>query len=338
MSLRNLPETVKSIKFANPCIMKHLLFVMSIAFLAPSCHRESPYREASPTTLTIFHAGSLSVPFRALADSFSAQNPDVRFRMEAAGSLETIRKITELGKQADIVASADERLIQEYLIPDHASWSLAFAGNEMVIAQGHHSKRSDEISVDNWSEVLLEPGIAIGRSNPDLDPCGYRTVLLLQLAEKYYDKPGLTQEVLEVSTMNVRPKETDLIALLQTGHLDFIFTYRSIAVQHNLNYVALPDEINLSDPAFDMSYKQATTQIKGRKPGDLATVSGEAVIYGLTIPNNAPNKIIAERFVAFILSKSGQNILALNGHRIISGLQFQAKSEVPEIIRKQLIP
>jgi molybdate/tungstate transport system substrate-binding protein len=134
----------------------------------------------------------------------------------------------------------------------------------------------------------------------------------------------------------VRPKETDLIALLQTGHLDFLFIYSSIAVQHKLNYILLPDEINLSNHKFDAGYNQATTQIRGRKPHELNIVSGEAIIYGLTIPNDAPNKTVAARFVAFILSKPGQEILSRFGHRKLEKIQVEAEDLVPEIIRRQL--
>lgn len=319
-------------------MVKRMLMVMSMAVAALSCRHVSPRMESSSTTLTVLHAGSLSVPLKALADSFAAQNPGILFRMEAAGSLETIRKLTELGKQADIVASADERLISEYLIPEFASWSLPFAGNEMVVAYAKHSRGRNEINSENWTEMLKDPDIAIGRSNPDLDPCGYRTILLLQLAEEHYGKTGLADKVLAASSMNVRPKETDLIALLQTGHLDYIFTYRSIAVQHKLDFITLPDEVNLSNPDFAENYRRAITQIRGRKPGELFEIEGEAIVYGLTIPNDAPNKSIAARFAAFIASRKGQEILLAHGHRSLSGIVTSGVEEVPEIIRKQLMP
>ncbi len=319
-------------------MVKRILIVVSMAVVALSCRHASSRIETSSATLTVLHAGSLSVPLKALADSFAAQNPGIRFRMEAAGSLETIRKITELGKQADIMASADERLIREYLIPDFASWSLPFAGNEMVVAFAKHSRGRNEINSYNWTDKLKNPDFAIGRSNPDLDPCGYRTFLLLQLAEEHYGKAGLADKVLAASSMNVRAKETDLIALLQTGHLDYIFTYRSIAVQHKLDFVTLPDEINLSNPDFAQNYNRAITQIRGRNPGELSEIEGETIVYGLTIPNNAPNKSLAARFVAFIVSRKGQEILLAHGHRSLNGIEHSGVEEVPEIIRKQLMP
>jgi tetratricopeptide (TPR) repeat protein len=35
-------------------------------------------------------------------------------------------------------------------------------------------------------EILQKPDVVWGHSSPDLDPCGYRTLMVLQLAEKYY--------------------------------------------------------------------------------------------------------------------------------------------------------
>ena len=317
--------------------MRTEIIIIALTVVMASCSSASKRSEADHNTLTVFHAGSLSVPLKVLADSFAAQHRDVRFRMEAAGSLETIRKITELGKQADIVASADCRLIDEMLIPDRAGWSLPFAGNEMVIVYGNHSKMRQEISSSNWHSVMQSGNLAIGRSNPDLDPCGYRTVLLLKLAEKYYGQPGLADHVLKASQLNIRPKETDLIALLQTGHLDYIFIYRSIAVQHGLDYLVLPDEINLSNPDFEPFYAQVSTSVKGRKPGEQITITGEAITYGITVLSDAPNKVMAERFIAFMMSSTGKNILLNLGHRTLESGHLPIETRLPDIILEQMM-
>lgn len=296
--------------------MHKIILLAFLLVVGSSCNHPRNKDSDQQTWLTVFHAGSLAVPFKVLADSFTKHNPEVRFRMEAAGSLETVRKITELSKQADIVALSDNGLIEKMLVPLHAQGSLPFAGNEMVIAYSGHSRKREYITAGNWPEVLTKHGIAVGRSNPDLDPCGYRTVLLLQLAETYYHRPGLAENLLRHSQANLRPKESDLIALLQTGHLDYIFIYSSMAVQHNLDFIRLPDEINLSKQSFDHLYSKASTKVMGQKKGEWINITGEAITYGLTIPYKAPNAKQAERFVTFITSQEGKKILMDLGHTV----------------------
>ncbi len=75
--------------------------------------------------------------------------------MEAAGSVDCARKITELGRSCDILASADYQVIEKLLIPEHAYMNQPFAVNSMVIAFTDRSCRADEIHSGNWSEILL---------------------------------------------------------------------------------------------------------------------------------------------------------------------------------------
>src|SRR5664280_858850 len=64
------------------------------------------------TVLKVFHAGSLGEPFQELEAEFEAQHPGVDVQREAAGSAQSIKKITEIGKQADIIASENYAQIQ----------------------------------------------------------------------------------------------------------------------------------------------------------------------------------------------------------------------------------
>ncbi len=273
----------------------------------------SPTPSAAPETggkLIIFHAGSLTVPVERLSAAFQTHHPDVTFETEAAGSRTTARKVSELGREADIVMSADYTVIDNLLIPDFASWNIRFARNEMVIAYTDHSRYADEINGDNWYEILTREGVIYGHSDPEADPCGYRTLLVWQLAEEHYDAPGLYQKLqAHCPPENVRPKETDLIALLQSGDMDYAFEYRSVAVQHGLKFVTLPDEINLSRVEFADFYGRAQVELSGAEPGQTITMKGKPIVYGITIPHNAPFPDLAAQFVAFLLGPEGQRIM-----------------------------
>ena len=267
----------------------------------------SSFNLISKTELTgeliIFHAGSLSIPIKQIAEAFKKENPNVNIISEAAGSVECARKISELNKPCDIMASADYAVIDKILIPKFADWNIKFASNEMAIVYTNKSRRSNEITNKNWYKIMLDDKISIGRADPNSDPCGYRSVLVSKLAEKYYKVNGLSEKLLKKDENNIRPKETDLLALLESNTIDYIFIYRSIAEQHKLKYIILPDEINLKNSAFSDLYASVSVEINGKKPGEKITQKGEPMVYGITIPNNAPNKTVAIAFVKFLLTK-----------------------------------
>jgi len=217
------------------------------------------------------------------------------------------------------VASADYTVIDALLIPEHADWNIRFASNEMVIAFREDSQGADLIDKDNWIEILMREDVAFGRSAPNLDPAGYRTVLTATLAEKFYGRPGLAEKMLAKDTKYVRSMSADLLALLEVGELDYVFTYRSVAEQHKLAFVTLPDEINFSKPELSELYRTASIRLTGKQRGTFITKVGEPIVYGVTIPKNAPNPKLAADFLAFMLdSDKGGEILRRNGHARVS--------------------
>jgi len=264
--------------------------------------------------LTIFHAGSLTVPMKAMTEAFHARHPGVTFETEASGSRAAARKISELGRAADVMMSADYTVIDNLLIPDFADWNIRFARNMMVIAYTDQSKYGDEINADNWYDILTRDGVVYGHADPNADPCGYRTPMVWQLAEKYYNIPGLFQKLDDhCPPENVRPKAVELIALLQSGDMDYAFEYRSVAVQHGLKFVELPDEINLSQVEQADFYQQAQVEVSGKEPGTTITQTGKPIVYGVTIPKNAPSPDLAVEFVEFLLGPDGQAIMEAQG-------------------------
>ncbi len=283
------------------------LFV--VIFLLISCDNSK-----HDNNLIIFHAGSLSVPFKEIADNFNKEYPDINVVMEAAGSRTCARKISDLHRECDIMASADYKVIDNLLIPKFASWNIKFAGNEMAIVYHDKSRGSDSINSNNWYNILLQDDVVYGRSNPNSDPCGYRTILVAELTEKYYNDNGLKNRLLDKNSNYIRPKEVDLLSMLESNVIDYIFLYRSVAEQHGLKYIVLPDSINLGNPKLTKFYQTASVEISGKKPGEKITKKGEPMVYGVTILNDAPNKKAALKFVEFLLSKNkGMAILEKNG-------------------------
>lgn len=269
--------------------------------------------------LIIFHAGSLAIPFKEMSIAFEKKYPGVKIYREAAGSRTCARKITDLKKPCDVMASADYTVIENLLLPDYAEWNISFATNEMAIMHRENSKYAKEINGTNWHEILFRKGVEYGHSDPNCDPCGYRSQLVWQLAEKYYQVPGLYKKLRDkCPPRNVRPKETDLIALLEAGEIDYLFIYRSVCEQHQMPFVVLPDEINLKSAAHEAFYKQASIKISGKRPGEFIKKTGKPMVYGITVPKDAPNKETAIAFVAFVVGPDGQAIMRRNGQPPVS--------------------
>jgi molybdate/tungstate transport system substrate-binding protein len=316
---------------------KFILFALFSTFLI-SCNqnkKEETQANGLSGDLIIFHAGSLSVPFKEISTAFKKENPGVNILLEAAGSRTCARKITDMKKDCDIMASADYTVIDQLLIPDYASWNIKFASNEMTLVFTEKSKYSDRINSENWFEVLLKEDVAYGRSDPDSDPCGYRTVLTMKLAEEYYKKTGIADELMEKDKRYIRPKETDLLGLLESGNLDYIFLYRSVAKQHGLKFLLLADEVNLKNPTFTSLYNSVNVEISGKKPGEKIIKQGEPMVYGITIINDALNKEVALKFVKFLLEKeNGMKIMEENGQPSIVPEKCETHNSVPEELRE----
>lgn len=294
------------------------------------------------TVMNIFHAGSLSVPFERFEEEFEAEHPSVDVRRQAYGSAMAIRQVTELSKAADVVASADYRLIDEMMIasePQWAEWNLMFARNSICVTLSPAA--AAEIDSENWLAELANPDRRIAMSNPNHDPCGYRALTTLFFAQEdlgadaLFDNLILANSNIEIErtggrvllkvpteldvtgNLVVRPKETDLIPLLEAGAVDILFIYRSVALQHDLAFVELPDEINLCDPGREAAYNRVALSLNADSP-EPVLVSAGAIVYGITVPVNAPNPALAREFVELVISAEGARILDECGQESIS--------------------
>ena len=310
-----------------------IIFLITNLFLLSDSFSQSP---AEQKELIVFHAGSLSVPIKQIAQEYEKRYPGTKIFLESAGSLVCARKVTELKKPCDIIASSDYFVINELLIPDYASWSIKFATNEIVIAYLEKSKYSKEINSDNWMDILQRKDVVYSRSDPDSDPCGYRTLFTFMLAEKHYKKPGLAEKMSSKDKDYIRPKEVDLVALLESDAIDYMFQYKSVAIQHRLKYIELPKEINLSDPSKNDIYSSVSTDVAGSKPGIKMKVTGDYINYSITVLDNAPQKEEAVNFLEFLLGREGMEIFKSNGQEPLVPFSTEQPDKLPLQLLKYL--
>ena len=300
---------------------------------------------ASREKLKIFHAGSLILPFEELEKEFETAYPGVDIQREPSGSVEAVRKIIDVDKRADVLASADYSLIPDMMMPEYADWYIRFAKNEMVLAYTQKSRHADEITADNWYEILREPSVRFAFSNPNLDPCGYRTPMVFKLAEIHYNATifDLISDYTEIridetdgtysisvpehikprGKVTVRAKSVDLVTLLKAGEIDYAFEYMSVAVQRGLDFVNLPPQIDLSDVVYADLYKKVELIDASGK-----TRTGKPIVYGITVPENAINRELGIEFVKLLISEKGQDIFKRYGQPPI--IPPEASGNLPE--------
>jgi molybdate/tungstate transport system substrate-binding protein len=253
-------------------------------------------------TLLIFVAASLTKPIQPVLDSFAARTGTVVQR-ESGASLEHVRKITELGRIPDVLLLADDEVFEQLLIPKYASWHAQFARNRLVVAYTPRSKHANEITRENWTQIVRRPDVQVGRTDPNLAPVGYRTLILFKLAERFYKQPGLASLLLTAAPQrNIRPNAAELAALLAAGELDYIYDYESVAESNGFRFIALPDAIDLGDPKRAADYAADSVTVRGSSRGSTVTFKGQPILYGLSIPKSAPHRVTAERFLAYLTS------------------------------------
>jgi molybdate/tungstate transport system substrate-binding protein len=310
--------------------------------------------------LKVFCAGSLTLPFEDIEAQFEADNPNVDVQLEPGGSVTRVQKITELGEECDVLASADYSLIPSMMMTtesNYADWYIIFAVNRMTLAYTDNSKYADEITADNWYEILRRSDVKWGFSDPNLDPCGYRSPMVIQLAEYEYGDDMIFEDLIEatcditvseyagVYTINsnmtdlnpntdrlmIREKSVDLVTFVQEGGLDYAFEYSSVAKQHGLKYLELPVTIDLSSADYANLYKT----VKVEKT--TTTSTGKPIVYGLTIPNNSPNPTLAAEFVEYIINESGQTVFNNNGQPSVVPALADDVSKVPQSLQSYVV-
>lgn len=254
-------------------------------------------------------ADALAMSFARMVEVFERENPDVEVRLNVEGSVMLLRM--HLLHPSDVVAFADHRLIEEVLRPDDADWLAKFATTEIVIASSQASRFVSEITTENWPEILLRPGVIVGHPDPATDSCGYYTRLAWKLASRHHAArfPDLFEKLVEKSSAKYqRPDALGVMALVETRSVDYAFLYRCHAVDHHLPYVRLSDQANLGEPSLAATYAEASVDVPDFK-GKVVPMQGHPIFFGITISKRSRKPELAERFVGFVLSSRGHEML-----------------------------
>jgi molybdate/tungstate transport system substrate-binding protein len=252
-------------------------------------------------SVSVLYAGSLvSVMEQAIGPAFTKQT-GIGFQGHTGGSNGLAAQIKAGSLHGDVFISADPRVNADLTggaNGDRVKWYVTFAESPLVHGISPSSRFADGAKGKPWSEVLMQPGVKIGRTDPAKDPKGALTVELLKKA----DKP-VAKSVLEHSA--VLPEEA-LVKKVQTGELDVGFFYSVETTDAGLTIIDLP--LGISPKA----------------------------IYTLTILQNAPNPDGAQQFVSFLLGSKATALLKEHGLALTRPQLTGPDTSVPQAIRSLL--
>lgn len=188
--------------------------------------------------------------------------------------------------QGDLFISASaakDALLQGSGNGNWVSWYATFASSSLVLGYNPAGKFAAELKSKPWYQVITEPGILVGRTDPATDPKGVLTVKALDGAAATEGQPLLKS--IATSTSNVFPEDT-LVGRLQAGQLDAGFFYAAEAKAAKIPTVPLT--------GLDL---KAT--------------------YTITVLNDAPDVAGAEAFITYLLGPAAKGPLTADGFNLV---------------------
>mgnify|MGYP006280822027 CR=1 FL=1 len=309
-------------------------FALLACAASPEVSKGSKATVEKAKKLIVLHDSNLSRSFHRLARSFEGSHDDVEVSLESSAGVLVARKVADLSRRVDIVAVSDYRMIQELLMPKNCEWYVCFAYDTLVLAYTQRSRHQSRLSKNNWFRTLARKDVSLGMAAASTDPCGYRSQLLLKLADEYYRcringlsiEEALTSPAKEPVT---RPSVMDLLPLLQSGSIDYLFTYRSLAEQQGMKYLELNKLINLGSPHLSHYYRRVSLELdlsaqtsqaaKTAKTKKETSIQGEPIVYAFAILRNPRNEEIARLFADYLLGPEGEALLGKSHQRVIRG-------------------
>lgn len=284
--------------------------------------------------MTIFHAGSLEPPM-SMAEKPFEQKYNIDVDREAKGSVGSTKKITEQGRSVDVLGVADFRLIRDLMMPKFADWYGVFATNAMTVIYTDDSKYADEFGPNTWWDILSRDDVKMAHSDPAVDPNGYRSVMSMRLGANKLDGNRLynqsTAKALQQNADVGAGTETELIAQVKAGALDYAWEYQSAGATHDVQTVDLQPHVDLSKAT--QKYANHYAKVSVSAGGN--TFTGAPIAYGMTVPSVAKNPEAGAAWVEYFATKPGRQILEKAGFVPIEPIVVPTATEsaVPERVK-----
>ena len=271
---------------------------------------------ADSLVLRVAYAGSMGVVMDGAAGPAFAHEHNATYQGTGQGSYALAHLLAAHQIQADVFVTITPGPMQVLKQVGMVTQAVPVASTQMVISYSPHSRFAADFAAaaqgkKNWYEVLSEPGLRLGRTDPSIDPQGANVLLTLQLAGDYYHHPDLLQKIAGASQNPAQIfTEPSLMSRLEAGQIDAAISYLSAAQSHHLPTITLPDEINLGDPALQASwYDRASVALPNGK-----TLKVQPLVFYAAVLGNAQQPQLGRDFVAFLQSAQGQALFREHGY------------------------
>jgi molybdate/tungstate transport system substrate-binding protein len=286
--------------------------------------------------VSVMYAGSLvKIMQQVVAPSFHNQT-GYNFIGEGKGSVQLSNLILDGFRRPDVFISADTLPIEKIINhnPPLAQWLVKFASAELVIAYNPNSPFVTDLEKAAkgeipWYKVLEEKGFKFRRTDPELDPKGYYTVITAKLANIYYNDSTIKNKILgsDRNPEQVFPEEV-LRSILDTGQIDAIVAYKHEAVSRGIPYITLAPQINLGDSKYSNFYNQASYILHSNQ-----TIIGNPIFFSYTIPVTVRNTDGAIALANYLISIQGKILLSQAGLNPIKAVVQGDLNSLPLAIR-----
>ena len=161
-----------------------------------------PLRATAATPLDVAYAGSMGSMMEGPIKEAAAQALGIEMHGRALGSDALAALIVGGSVPVDVFMPVTPRPMNAVLKAGKATIGIPIARTEMVIAYAPKGQFAQQFAdavagkpgAMPWWQILEQPGLRFGRTDPVADPQGRNIIFTLQLAEAYYKQPGLATE------------------------------------------------------------------------------------------------------------------------------------------------
>lgn len=267
-------------------------------------------RAQGRTPLDLAYAGSMGSMMEGPVKDAVAKTLGIDMHGRAQGSDALAQLIVGGSIPVDVFVPVTPAPMVTVLKAGKAQHAVPIARTEMVIAYSPKSSfasafaNAGKSGAMPWYQILAQPGIRFGRTDPSTDPQGRNIVFTVQLAEAFYKQPGLAQKILgdPINAAQIFAEPT-VEARLQSGELDAASAYRIQPGPFGLPFIQLPDEINLGNQSMHDAYQRATLTLNGK------TYHPQALVYYAAAISGSPHLGKAAALVQWFSSTEAQAIL-----------------------------